>query len=392
VKNIIAERMDKVPESFIREILKVTDAAHVISFAGGLPSPDTFPVREIAKACETVLATDGQKALQYASTEGYFPLRQYISGRYMEKHGLKIKPEDILITTGSQQALDLAGKVLINPKDKVLIEGPGYLGAIQALSVFSPVFKTVLMKDDGVDLEGFKKICSKNAIKLFYGVPNFQNPSGITYSGSVRNNLALLLEKYGVQFIEDDPYGELRFIGEALSPVKSYYKNGILLGSFSKVVAPGLRLGWITAPQNIMKSLVIAKQAADLHTNSLSQRILYRYLMDNNEDKHIQDIIKVYKYQCDVMIKAIEEYFPDSIRHTSPEGGMFLWVTLPKKLNSRDLFNNAIKQNVAFVPGAPFYANGGGENTMRLNFSNSSPDKIKEGIARLGKVIKKMLK
>ncbi len=392
MKNIIAERMDKVPESFIREILKVTDAAHVISFAGGLPSPDTFPVREIAKACETVLATDGQKALQYASTEGYFPLRQYISGRYMEKHGLKIKPEDILITTGSQQALDLAGKVLINPKDKVLIEGPGYLGAIQALSVFSPVFKTVLMKDDGVDLEGFKKICSKNAIKLFYGVPNFQNPSGITYSGSVRNNLALLLEKYGVQFIEDDPYGELRFIGEALSPVKSYYKNGILLGSFSKVVAPGLRLGWITAPQNIMKSLVIAKQAADLHTNSLSQRILYRYLMDNNEDKHIQDIIKVYKYQCDVMIKAIEEYFPDSIRHTSPEGGMFLWVTLPKKLNSRDLFNNAIKQNVAFVPGAPFYANGGGENTMRLNFSNSSPDKIKEGIARLGKVIKKMLK
>lgn len=392
MKNVIAKRMKKVPESFIREILKVTDAAHVISFAGGLPNPDTFPVKEIAKACKVVLAEDGKKALQYASTEGYFPLRQYISSRYMEKQGLKIKPEEILITTGSQQALDLCGKVLINEKDKVLIEDPGYLGAIQSFSVFLPVFKTVLLKDDGVDLEGMEKICKKNRIKLFYSVPNFQNPSGLSYSGQVRKNLAVILEKYGVQFIEDNPYGELRFFGKKLPSVKAYFKDGILLGSFSKIVAPALRIGWITAPKYIMEKLTIAKQAADLHTNSFSQRILYKYLMDNNIDKHIEKIIKVYKSQRDVMIDAILKYFPAGIKHTRPEGGMFLWVTLPDNINSMDLFNNAIKQNVAFVPGAPFYANGGGEHTMRLNFSNSAPDRMRDGIERLGNVIKKMMK
>lgn len=392
MKDVISKRMKKVPESFIREILKVTDAAHVISFAGGLPNPETFPVVEIAKACQTVLAEDGKRALQYASTEGYFPLRQYISARYLVKQGLRIKPEEILITTGSQQALDLAAKVLINEKDNVLIEDPGYLGAIQAFSVFEPVFKTVLLKDDGVDLDGVKKVCKNHKIKLFYSVPNFQNPSGISYSERVRQELAVILEQNGVQFIEDDPYGELRFRGEKLAPVKAHYKDGILLGSFSKVVAPALRIGWITAPAKIMEKLVIAKQAADLHTNYFSQRILYSYLMENDVDKHIEMIKEIYRAQCDVMIEAVKEHLPSEIKHTSPEGGMFLWLILPKKLKSMDLFDNAIKENVAFVPGAPFYANGGGENTMRLNFSNSSPDKIREGMARLGKVIKKMMK
>jgi 2-aminoadipate transaminase len=272
------------------------------------------------------------------------------------------------------------------------MEGPGYLGAIQAFSMCSPVFKTVLLKDDGVDMEAFKKICSKKKIKLFYGVPNFHNPSGITYSEQVRKELAAALSKYGVQFIEDDPYGELRFTGKKLLPIKSYHKDGILLGSFSKVVAPGLRIGWITAPKNIMKNLITAKQGADLHTNSFSQRILHRYLIDNDVDKHIQDIIRIYKNQRDIMIKAIEQFLPDPVKYTSPEGGMFLWMTLPKQLDSTKLFNVAIKQNVAFVPGTHFYANGGGHNTMRLNFSNSSPEKIKEGIERLGLAIKKMLK
>jgi 2-aminoadipate transaminase len=386
----IADRMKNVPKSFIREILKVTESSHVISFAGGLPNPETFPIKELEKACVDVLESDGKKALQYAATEGYYKLREFISDRYREKQGLEIPPESLLITTGSQQALDLVGKVIINRGDRVLMEEPGYLGAIQAFSVFEPRFKSVRLNDDGVDIPGLKKACD-GGIKLFYCVPNFHNPSGITYSDNVRREAAKILSQKKVITVEDNPYGELRFIGENIPPIKKYNDSTILLGSFSKVAAPGLRLGWISAPHEIMDALNTAKQAADLHTNSFSQRVLYRYLTENSIDAHIESIKKLYKIQRDAMVGAIGRYFPAEVIFTKPEGGMFVWVTLPKKLDTMKLFNAVIKKDVTFVPGKPFYANGGGDNTLRLNYSACPPDVIEEGIKRMGETIKELL-
>lgn len=386
----IADRMKNVPKSFIREILKVTESSHVISFAGGLPNPETFPIKELEKACVDVLESDGKKALQYAATEGYYKLREFISARYREKQGLEIPPESILITTGSQQALDLVGKVLINRGDRVLMEEPGYLGAIQAFSVFEPRFKSVRLNDDGVDIPALKKACAAG-IKLFYCVPNFHNPSGITYSDNVRREAAKILSQKKVITVEDNPYGELRFIGENIPPIRKYNDSTILLGSFSKVAAPGLRLGWISAPPEIMDALNTAKQAADLHTNSFSQRVLHRYLTENSIDAHIELIKKLYKIQRDAMVGAIVRYFPAEVLYTKPEGGMFVWVTLPKKLDTMKLFNAVIKKDVTFVPGKPFYANGGGDNTLRLNYSACPPDVIEEGIKRMGETIKEFL-
>jgi 2-aminoadipate transaminase len=387
---IIADRMKNVPKSFIREILKVTESSHVISFAGGLPNPETFPIKELEKACVGVLENDGKKALQYAATEGYYKLREFISARYREKQGLEIPPESILITTGSQQALDLIGKVLINRGDRVLMEEPGYLGAIQAFSVFEPHFKSVRLNDDGVDIPALKKACA-GGVKLFYCVPNFHNPSGITYSDNVRREASKILSQKNVITIEDNPYGELRFMGENIPPMRKYNDASILLGSFSKVAAPGLRLGWISAPPEIMDALNTAKQAADLHTNSFSQRVLYRYLTENSIDAHIESIKKIYKIQRDAMVGAMGRYFPAEVLFTKPEGGMFVWVTLPKKLDTMRLFNAVIKKDVAFVPGKPFYANGGGDNTLRLNYSACPPDVIEEGIKRIGETIKELL-
>jgi 2-aminoadipate transaminase len=387
----IARRMKNVPKSFIREILKVTETSHVISFAGGLPNPETFPIKELEEACINVLETEGKRALQYASTEGFYKLREFISKRYMEKDGLDIPPESILITTGSQQALDLIGKVLINKGDRVVMEEPGYLGAIQAFSVFEPRFKSVKLNDDGIDLDALKKTCSGSRMKLFYCVPNFHNPSGITYSEDVRKKAAKILAQNRVITVEDNPYGELRFIGSHIAPIRKYNRKSILLGSFSKIAAPGLRLGWISAPPEIMDAINTAKQAADLHTNSFTQRVLYSYLTENSIDRHIESIKKFYKVQRDAMVMSIEKYFPGEVKFTRPQGGMFVWVTLPKKLDTMKLFNAVIKKDVTFVPGRPFYANGGGSNTLRLNYSACTPEVIEEGIKRMGESIRQLL-
>ncbi len=392
MSHLFATRMNTIPKSFIREILKVTENPEVFSFAGGLPNPRFFPVEEIARATSDVLAGADVSALQYSTTEGYEPLREYIAQKYLEKKNLDISADEILITNGSQQGLDLIGKVFIGKGDRIAIEQPAYLGAIQAFAVYEPLFCPVPLLEEGVDIDRLKCVLGENQIKLFHTVINFQNPSGISYSQNKREELAELFGQHDTVIIEDDPYGELRFAGTAPQSMRSRLDGkAILLGSFSKTIAPGLRLGWICAKREIMDKLVVAKQASDLHSNSLCQRIVHQYLMNNDVDRHIETITAAYKKQRDVMVASIEENFPAEVSFTRPEGGMFLWVTLPERLSALKLFEHAVKENVAFVPGTPFFVDGGGDKNMRLNFSNADEDMIEEGIKRLGRIMKNLL-
>lgn len=391
MKNLFADRMNNVHKSFIREILKVTEEPEIISFAGGLPNPKSFPVAEIEEAVCKVLQTNGDEILQYSTSEGYLPLREYIAERYSKK-GLKVNADEILITNGSQQGIDLVSKVFLNKGDKVLVENPTYLAAIQSFGLFEPEFKAVPLLEDGADIGALKKILDENKVKLFYSVTNFQNPTGITYSKEKRQQVAEILKNEETIFVEDNPYGEIRFLGEDIPPVKSYLDNSVLFGSFSKIVSPGMRLGWIVANEEIMEKILIAKQASDLHSNYFTQRVVYQYLIDNKVDEHIEKIKKMYRDQRNKMVKMIQEHFPENVKYTKPEGGMFLWVTLPDGLSSMDLFDLAIKENVAFVPGKAFFTDGSGDNTLRLNFSNSNEEKIEEGIKRLGNAIYELMK
>lgn len=387
-----ARRMSTVHRSFIREILKVTADPEIISFAGGLPNPELFPVPAMDAAAHEVFENIGASSLQYSTTEGDAGLRAIIAERY-KRRGLTVDPDTILVTTGSQQILDLGGKVFLDRGDKVVIERPGYLGAIQAFSLFEPEFVAVSLDDDGPNLEELEA-AFKDGAKCFYAVPNFQNPSGVSYSLEKRKAVAALTDRYGVLFVEDDPYGELRFLGEDLPSVFSFCeKKGLLCGSFSKIAAPGFRIGWVVAPEkDIYDKLVIAKQAADLHTSTVSQAIMRRYLETNDIEAHVALIRERYGRQRECMVKMIGRYFPESVTITKPEGGMFLWVTMPENCSSMELLDMAIKDQVAFVPGRPFYVDGSGENTLRLNFSNSDEARIEEGIKRLGKSIQSFLK
>ena len=382
-----ARRMESVQKSFIREILKVTASPEIISFAGGLPNPATFPTLAIGRATEAVLSGEGKAALQYSTTEGYPPLREYIARRYAAK-GVRVNPENILITSGSQQGLDLVAKVLLDEGDRVVIESPGYLGAIQALSMFQPRLVPIAMEQDGIDTEQLAEALDSVNPKLFYSVTNFQNPSGITYSAEKRRRVAELMRRRDTVLVEDDPYGELRFMGDDMPHMGALMDgNMVMLGSFSKIFSPGMRLGWVCAPGDIMERLITAKQACDLHTNSFSQRVLLRYLRDNDIDAHIAGIRSLYRAQRGVMVDAIERHFPAGTEFTKPEGGMFLWVTLPGGLTALELFDRAIQRGVAFVPGDPFYVNRSNVPTMRLNYTNSDEADIERGIARLGEAI-----
>jgi 2-aminoadipate transaminase len=392
MNSIFSDRISDVPKSFIREILKVAVDPSVISFAGGLPNRELFPVEELKQASIRVLEEYGRDALQYSKTEGYEELRRYISQRYIDKHNLDIPIENILITNGSQQGLDLAGKILLNKKDEVVLEEPGYLGAIQALSVYRATFNPVPVSEEGMDIGRLRTVMSTKAPKLIYAVPNFQNPAGISYSEANRRAVADLVGDSNTLLIEDDPYGDLRFAGREKTSFKRLIpENTIMLGSFSKTVVPSFRLGWIVAPDHIMEKLIIAKQAADLHTNNFAQCVIYRYIKDNDFDQHIKKIISVYSSQRNAMIESIREYFPPGIRHTNPEGGMFLWVTLPQHMSSMKLFERAIIDKVAFVPGHPFYINRKEVNTLRLNYSCVDEETIKIGIKRLGQAIREQL-
>ncbi len=385
--------MAKTPRSFIREILKVTEKPEIISFAGGLPNPVLFPVGELAETAKNVIMKNGASALQYSTTEGYLPLREWIAERYRKRHNLNVTPEEILITNGSQQCLDLIGKVFINQGSCVGMERPGYLGAIQAFSMYEPEFTAVTLDMNGPDPQQFSRMAAEKKPVFFYGVPNSQNPSGVTWSGERRKEIAGIAQDQDLVLVEDDAYGEIRFTGTSLPMMRSYLPDqAVMTGSFSKVIAPGMRMGWLCGPEEIINQAVTVKQGTDLHSNFLTQRIISDYLENYPLDAYIGKITATYRDQCACMRAAIRESFPESVTCTDPDGGMFLWVTLPEDYSSMEVFNRAIARNVAILPGIPFYTDGGGDSTIRLNFSNSSKEKIRDGIATLGDILHDYLK
>lgn len=386
-------RIKNIPESFIREILKVSSKPETISFAGGLPNPQFFPADKLATAAEKVLSRDGRAALQYWITEGYLPLRDYIAQWQSKKMGEEIYAEDILMLNGSQQGLDLAGKLFIDPQSPVLLEGPSYLGAIQAFSVYQPEFHHVNIRQGGPDPVLFSGMMEKLKPVLFYCVPNFQNPTGNTYDALHRQHLAATAMKSETFWVEDNPYGEIYFESEYLPDFYSLIPDRtIYLGSFSKIVSPGMRLGWAMGPREVIRKMAVAKQAADLHSNTLSQRIIYQFLLDNSLEEHLNSIRLFYKGQADHMVASMREYFPGQVKWITPKGGMFIWVTLPEGMKSNLLLEKAIRENVLFVPGENFYVGGKeGGNAMRLNFSNPTRDEIISGIKILGRLIREML-
>ena len=396
-----AQRTQRMASSAVRELLKLTESPDIISFAGGLPAPDVFPVEEFTAACERVLRDEGAQALQYGTTEGYRPLREMIA-RHTGRYGININPDNIMITSGSQQALDLIGKVFINRGDRILVEEPTYLGALQAWNAYGAEYVSVAMDDEGMKTDALESAL-RSGPKFIYVLPNFQNPTGVTLSFERRMKLIELADRYGVPIIEDDPYGQLRYEGEHIKSVvtldNEYRQNGdagyrgnvIYLSTFSKTLAPGLRLAWVVAPPEVIRKLVQAKQGADLHTSTFNQMVAYEVAHGGFLDRHIWLIRRVYGERRNLMLDAMDEFFPQEVTYTRPQGGLFLWGTMPEKLNSAEVLKRAVEQNVAFVPGTPFYATGGGSNTMRINFSYATPDKMLIGIERLGKVLREMV-
>ncbi|MBN2743641.1 MAG: PLP-dependent aminotransferase family protein [Marinilabiliaceae bacterium] len=387
--SLFSDTIQNVPRSFIREILKTAITPEVISFAGGLPNPDLFPVEAFGKATQVAIGRHGAAMFQYSNSEGLQPLREWICEQYRINDGFDIHPHQVLITNGSQQGLDLLAKVLINKGDEVMIEEPGYLGAIQSLAVAGARWVPVPLADDGIDLHILSEKLQAHRPKIFYTVPGFQNPSGICYSHEAVRAVAGQLEGRPMVIVEDTPYRELSFKGE-LPP--SFYKylpgQTVLLGSFSKTTVPGLRLGWMVAPEAMMDRLVVAKQAADLHTDIFSQRVLMQYLIDNDHGAHIRRIREVYARQCEKMVTMMQRHLPDGVQFKAPQGGMFIWAQLPCGGSSMALFHRAISQNVAFVPGVPFYTDGRSDShTFRLNFTCSNDREIEQGIERLGRCL-----
>lgn len=391
---LFSQRAQKLTSSTIREILKVTVRPEIISFAGGLPSPEGFPVDVINQAFSRVLENTGKTALQYGPTEGYDPLRQWVVDD-LKQAGADVDVDEVLIVSGSQQALDMLGKLFVDPGSKVLIEAPSYLGAIQSFSLFEPEYETVPTDDQGLIPEGLTDERAEGA-RFIYVLPNFQNPTGLTLGLDRRKALVKRCAELKIPIVEDDPYGELRYAGEPqpslLGLGRAAGATVIRLGSFSKVLAPGLRIGYIAAPKAIISKLVQIKQATDLHTASVTQMAVYEALKGDFLTSHLPVVRELYKKQCGYMLQAMDEHFPDSVSWTRPEGGMFIWVTLPTYIDATELLSHAIAKNVAFVPGAPFFANSDGMlNTLRLSFVTVSEQKIHEGIAILGDLVKEQI-
>lgn len=395
-----ANRLKNMGSSVIRELLKFTESPEIISFAGGLPAPDVFPVDEFAEACNKVLKEHGPSALQYGTTDGYLPLREMIA-RHSLRYGINITPDNVMITSGSQQALDLLGRIFINRGDRILVEAPTYLGALQAWNAYGAEYVPVPSDKNGMITDALEEAL-RYGPKFIYVLPNFQNPTGVTLPLERRMQLIELADRYGVPIVEDDPYGQLRYEGEHLPSVvclddqyrgnshATYHGNVIYLSTFSKILAPGLRLAWVIAPPEVIRKMVMAKQGADLHTATFNQYVAYEVGKGGFLDRHIHTIRRVYRERRDVMLGALDSYFPAGTDWTHPEGGLFLWGTIQEHLNSTEVLKIAIERKVAFVPGEPFFPLGGGKNTMRLNFSNATPEKIREGIFRIGKLLQEL--
>lgn len=390
-----AKRMSYIKASEIREILKVTEQEDVISFAGGLPAPELFPIDEINEINQIVLKEAGTKALQYTTTEGYAPLREWISQRMNDRLGTSFDKDNILITHGSQQGLDLSGKVFLDDGDVVLCESPTYLAAISAFKSYGCSFIEITTDEDGMNMTVLEEVLSTTQnIKLIYVIPTFQNPTGRTWSLERRKKLAELSAQYGIAVIEDNPYGELRFEGESLPSIKSFDKEGNILctGSFSKIFCPGFRIGWIAGDKEIIRKYVLVKQGTDLQCNTIAQMTIAEYLKRYDIDKHIGKIVEVYKRRRDIAIQCIELYFPKEIQFTNPKGGLFTWIELPCGISARDVLVKCLEQKIAFVPGGSFYPTNHMENTFRVNFSNMPEEKIERGLMVLGKVVEEFIK
>lgn len=379
-----ARRMEQMRPSTIREILKVTAQPDVISFAGGLPAPELFPMDDIRRAADSVLTQHGSRALQYSQSEGVPKLREWIAAE-MGRRGIRARAEDVLVTNGSQQVLDLVGKLFLNPGDVVLTENPTYLAAIQAFQTFEVRFVPVPTDGDGLIPEALPALIKQHRPKFLYTIPNFQNPTGITLTAARREALARVAAEHGLTVVEDDPYGKLRYRGADIPPVKSWDTAGrvIYASTFSKTIAPGLRTGWVVAPPEIFNRLLILKQASDLHTSSFDQLVAHAYLTQSDPAAHLEKIRRAYGERFELLDTALRTEMPAGYRWTKPEGGMFLWITGPENLDALELLKRAIAEKVAFVPGRDFFPADGGRNFLRLNYSNSTPERIREGVRRL---------
>jgi 2-aminoadipate transaminase len=388
----LARRMARMPPSAVREILKIAEQPDVLSFAGGLPAPELFPVEAIAEAHAEALANEGRAALQYSATEGYGPLREWVVAR-LGRRGIRLTTDQVLITNGSQQGIDLVARVLLDPGDTVAVENPSYLAALQTFSGCEANFLSVGSDDDGMDVEALEQTILERSPKLIYVVPEFHNPKGTTLSRERRERLVRLCQAHRIPVLEDDPYGELRFRGEASPPLAALDDAGVVvhLGTFSKTLAPGMRLGWLVGPRELVRAATIAKQAADLHTATLAQRAAAVLLSRFDYDAHLMQLRRVYGERCEAMLGALKRHLPQGTRWTRPDGGLFIWAELPFGVSADEIFADALREKVAFVPGSAFFADSVRCEFLRLNYSNRPPELIEEGIHRLGRVVRQHL-
>lgn len=395
MKAILANRMQAVQTSEIRELLKLTEKPEIISFAGGLPDANIFPIEELKKIAYSVLDESGKEALQYAPTEGFTHLRAQIAQNMNGKFRTQLKESNILITSGSQQGLDLSGKIFLNEGDVILCESPTYLGAINAFKAYNPKFVEVPTDEEGMDILALEKILSEEEkVKLVYVIPDFQNPTGRTWSIKRRQEFMAVMRQYNIPVLEDNPYGDLRFEGKLIPSLNSLDKRGqvIFLGTFSKTFCPGLRLGWVAADEALLKHYILLKQGLDLHTSSLSQRELSRFLDTYDFDEHIEKIKQVYKKRRDLMVDTMASTFSDKIQYNIPNGGLFFWVTVPEYIDTKEVLLKSIEKHVAFVPGESFFPNSKKKNTLRLNYSNAADEDIVIGVTRLAKILNEFIK
>lgn len=368
-------------------ILQAAADPKIISFAGGLPAPELFPVKEMKATVDKVFEEHGQEAMQYGAAKGVTALREVIQQHVKEKEDVDSELDNVLVTTGSEQALDLVGKAFVDPGDTVLVEQPTYLCALDVFRSYGANFASVEMDEDGMKMDALEEALKANPnTKLIYTVPNFQNPTGRTMTEERRKQLAKLAEKYDVYVLEDNPYGEIRFAGQHVPAVKSFDKSGhvLYMSTFSKTLAPGFRLGWLVADEDVVNKLTVLKQSADLHTDNLAQFAVAQFFADNDVDAHVKEISDLYGKRKDLMLEGIKKYFPEGVKYTNPEGGMFLWVEVPGVDDTVELFKECLEHDVAFVPGDPFFAGEAQPGAFRLNYSNMKEDQIEVGLKRLG--------